>query len=122
MDNTIDFNGHTYALDLKRVMEFIYGNPEKKLNYETTIMQSYGYPTSMPVEDVGSSEMQLISKETTESKSSMNDVLTNVRYDFLKFLFGYITGPEANSFLSGIAFNTLYNEKIIIDITNKNGK
>lgn len=122
MNKTIGFNGHQYVLDLKRVMEFIYGNPEKKANYETAITQSYGYPTSMSIEDIGTSDMQLMSKETTERKNSMNDVLANIRYDLLKFLFDFIFQTEPDDWKFEFAFKTLINEKIIIDITNKNGE
>ena len=106
-------------MDLKRVLEYIYDNPEKKHNYETVITQSYGYPTSMAPEDVGNSEMQLISKETTENKSSMNEVMVNIRYDLLKYLLGMIDLNDEETWKFEFAFNTLVNEKIIIEITEK---
>ncbi len=120
--NVIDFNGRKYVMDLKKVLEFIYDNPEKKHNYETVITQSYGYPTTMSPEEVGNSEMQLISKETTENKSSMNEVMTNIRYDLLKYLFGMLDINPEESWKFEFAFNTLLRENIIIEITDKNGK
>lgn len=120
--NVIDFNGRKYVMDLDKVLEFIYGNPEKKHNYETVITQSYGYPTTMSPDEVGNSEMQLISKETTENKSSMNEVMTNIRYDLVKYLLGMIDVNPEESWKFGFAFDTLCRERIIIEITDKNGK
>lgn len=120
MGQVIDFNNKKYMIDLKRLFDFISGNPEKKLNYETAITQSYGYPTTMSAEELGSSEMQLISKETTESKSSLNDVMINIRYDFVKQLLGIVTDGQQIDWKFEMAFNTLFNEKIIIEINDKN--
>lgn len=116
MDGFIEYKGHKYSIDLNKALEFIYGNPEKKLSYETAITQSWGYPTSMSIEEVGKEDMQQISKEITESKSSLNDVMINVRYDIIKNLLSLLTDSEEGSQKFSLAFNTLYNEKIIIEI------
>ena len=117
----IDMDGNSYIIDMDAVMKWVSETPvtEKNINTITTMT----YPM-MEGEDV-------VEKEISETKSSLNDVMNNVRYDFVRLLINTLFTTFTNelnqvisfslkdlSFSQRIAFNTLMAKKIIRIVTH----
>ena len=75
-------------------------------------------------------EVDVVEKEISENKSSLNDVMNNIRYDLIRNLLTVLLTTYTDdmnriitrdvsdlSFTQQIAFNTLLNKKIIIELT-----
>lgn len=118
----IEINGKFYVIDMDKLMEWISETPasEKNINTMTTIT----YPIT------NDDEEEVVEKEVTENKSSLNETMNNIRYDFIRnlinTLFSAITTDmqiltrDLNELTLGqkIAFNSLLYKKIIIEVTN----
>ena len=118
----IEIGGKHYKIDMDALMSWVSETPvtEKNINTITTL----SYPIT---------EEDMVEKEITENKSTLNDVFNNVRYDFVRSLIntlltitvdgmGNVFGTRIEDFTFGqiLAFNTLLAKKIIIEETDYN--
>ena len=115
-------NNKCYIIDLDRLMSWISETPSSERNISTTTTMSY------PI--TNDDEVELVEKEISENKTSLNDVMNNIRYDLIRNLLGVLMSTYTNdmsqivtlsvsdlSFSQQIAFNTLLHKKIIIELT-----
>lgn len=116
-------NGKCYVIDIDRIMEWVSENPSSEKNITTVTTVSY------PMANDDSDEM--VAKEISENKSSMNDSMNNIRYDIIRNLLstlfttytdgmGRVVNIDAEdlSFPQLVAFNTLMNKRIILEINS----
>ena len=124
----IEIEGKYYVIDMDRLMAWITETPNSEKN--VTTMTTISYPMANDEE-----EEEIIEKEVTENKSTLNDTMNNVRYDFARNLINSIFmafGNDINqivsfttkdlSFGQKIAFNTLLYKKIIIEINKSDNE
>ena len=119
----IEIDGKYYIIDMDKLMKWIVESPssEKQINTITTM----SYPLTNDDED------EIVEKEVSETKSTLNETMNNVRYDFVRSLFSVLFTTFTNemnqimtlsindlSFGQKIVFNTLFYKKIIIEVTN----
>ncbi len=115
-------NNKCYIIDLDRLMGWISETPSSERNISTTTTMSY------PI--TNDDEVELVEKEISENKTSLNEVMNNIRYDLIRNLLGVLMTTYTNdmsqivtlsvsdlSFSQQIAFNTLLHKKIIIELT-----
>ena len=115
-------NNKCYIIDLDKLMAWVSETPssEKNISTKTTI----SYPIT------NDDEVDVVEKEISENKSSLNDVMNNIRYDLIRNLLTVLLTTYTDdmnriitrdvsdlSFTQQIAFNTLLNKKIIIELT-----
>lgn len=115
----IDDKIYYFNLDAIFNITSVTPNNEKVIN--TTITQYYG----------GEEEKNINNgKEIVETKSNMNEVMNNVRYDIIKYLISCLLtnryeldGSVTNiihldelTFSQGLCFNTLIKHKILVEI------
>lgn len=113
----IDINGKFYRIDMDAFMAWVTESPSAEKNVNTMTTLTY------PMDDEG-----IVEKEVTETKSSLNETMNNVRYDFARLLLNtlFITNIDNMngvitmnikdlSFGQRIAFNTLLAKKIITE-------
>lgn len=119
----ISIDGKFYKIDMDAVMKWVSESPTSERNINTTTTITY---PMIEGEDV-------VEKEISENKSSINDVMSNVRYDFIRILINTLFTTFTNeinqvisfslkdlSFAQKIAFNTLIAKNIIIEVTDLN--
>lgn len=118
----ISVNNKCFIIDLDKLMAWISETPSSEKNISTITTMSY------PI--TNDDEVEVVEKEVSENKSSLNDVMNNIRYDLIRNLLSvllttytddmnHIITREVSdlSFSQQIAFNTLLNKKIIIELT-----
>lgn len=117
-----------YYIDMKKYIGFVSEISQSEKNNDTTITQTW----AIGEDNEGQPSLELISKEVGETKSNTNDILYNFRYDFIKSLFTTLCTPmvDDNGFPRAIrslsdmsvgqvlAFNTMLNAGIIVEINN----
>lgn len=123
----------TYIIDLDKLMQWVSQTPSSEKNVSTTITQI------IPIMEEENSEIEnalsgITTKEITENKDSLNDIMNNIRYDIIKILLLNILQTENNivntqidysSFERGmtcyqkLCFNSLLNKGIIIELKEK---
>lgn len=124
--NYLEIEGKYYAIDMDKVIEFISENGSST----QTISQNYGIPFSDkgPLGD----DIRLISKEVSETKESVSENMSNLRYSLLTYLLNIIMAPLSDGTgnvivaesMKGlhlgqvISFNTLFEMGIIYEIDN----
>lgn len=122
--NYLEIDGKYYAIDMDKVIEFIKEDSATTQN----INQNYG----IPINDNGKigSEIKLISKEVSESKDTVSETMSNLRYSILTYFMNVIMAPMSDGtgnvivienlktmhFGQILAFNTLYEMGIIYEI------
>ena len=119
----IDIDGKYYIIDMDAVMKWVSETPNSEKNINTITTMTY------PV--IEGEEM--VEKEISENKSSLNEIFNNVRYDFIRILINTLFTTFTTdlnqilsfsfkdlSFAQKIAFNTLLAKKIIIEVTGFN--
>lgn len=119
----IDIDGKYYIIDMDAVMKWVSETPNSEKNINTITTMTY------PV--IEGEEM--VEKEISENKSSLNEIFNNVRYDFIRILINTLFTTFTTdlnqilsfsfkdlSFAQKIAFNTLLAKKIIIEVTDFN--
>ena len=114
-------DGKIYYFNLDVVFELVSKVPNNEKIINTTITQYYG----------GASEKNANNgKEIVESKGSVNETMSNVRYDFIKYLVSYLLSNKYDldnspmsimhldelSFAQGLCLNTLIEYKILSEI------
>lgn len=111
-----------YYIDMDNFMEFVTKYNVK--NSDTSISQVYSVD-----ENDENSEMTMISKDVSETKTNYSDTLYNIRYDFARQLLNTITTiiPDENgiaknvdsleemNFAQRLCFNSLASQGIIKD-------
>ena len=113
-------NNKCYIIDLDKLMAWVSETPSSEKNISTVTTMYY------PITD----EVDVVEKEISENKSSLNDVMNNIRYDLIRNLLTVLLTTYTDdmnriitrdvsdlSFTQQIAFNTLLNKKIIIELT-----
>lgn len=117
----IEIDGKYYIIDLDRLMAWVVETPSSEKNINTITTMSY------PI--TNDDEEEIVEKEVSETKSTLNETMNNVRYDFVRNLFnvlfstfttdiGQVVSMSTKdlSFAQKITFNTLIYKKIIIEI------
>lgn len=112
----IDIDGTNYIIDMDALMAWVSETPTSEKNISTITTVTY------PAVE----EDNIVEKEISESKSTLNEVMNNVRYDFARILINTIVstyvsngGEFAPYSISDmnigqkIAFNTLLAKGII---------
>ena len=115
-------NNKCYIIDLDKLMAWVSETPSSEKNISTVTTMAY----PMTNDD----EVDVVEKEISENKSSLNDVMNNIRYDLIRNLLTVLLTTYTDdmnriitrdvsdlSFTQQIAFNTLLNKKIIIELT-----
>lgn len=118
----IEIDGKYYVIDMDKMMAWVSETPstEKNINIITTM----SYPIT------NDDDEEIVEKEVSETKSSLNETMNNVRYDFIRNMISTLFSTFTNdigeivttslnglSFGQKIAFNTLYYKRIIIEVT-----
>lgn len=125
--NYLEIEGKYYSIDMDKVIEFI---SETEASTQS-ISQNYG----IPLNENGTigTEIKLISKEVSESKDSISENMSNLRYSLLTYLLNTLMAPLSDGtgnvivieslktlhFGQVLAFNTLFEMGIIYEIENE---
>lgn len=121
--NYIEIDGKYYGIDLEKIMEFVVDDNVSS----QTITQTYGIPLS---EDAQTTNIKLITKEVAESKDTVNENMSNIRFtlisNFLNLILIPISDGSGSLILTDslknmhlgqvMAFNTLFEMGIIYEI------
>ena len=116
----IDIDGVIYKLDIDALMAWVYETPSSEKNISTITTLNY------PLTD---EDEEIIEKEVSESKATLNDTMNNIRYDLIKNLINTLFTTYTNNlndivtyslkdltFGQKIAFNTLFAKNIIKEV------
>lgn len=119
IDKMLNIDGKFYMIDMDAVMKWVSETPNSEKNINTITTMNY------PVID----GEEIIEKEISETKSTLNETMNNVRYDFLRILLNTLFTTFTNelnqslsssindlTFAQKIVFNTLLAKKIIIEV------
>ena len=109
----IEIEGKYYVIDMDKMMAWVVETPASEKNINTITTMSY------PITN-DDDEEEIVEKEVSENKSTLNETMNNVRYDFIRILLNTIfttftnnmnqiitLTPEDLSFGQKLAFNTL---------------
>lgn len=135
-----EFDGKQYYINFNKLFEMVGKiSSHEKMN-NTSITQTYAagvdYSDDKDKQDnivVNNDGIQLVTKTVEEDKSSFNEVVSNLKYDFLKNLLNililptvdeqgltkYITSLSELTFGQTLSFNTLLYSGIIVEIENE---
>lgn len=118
----IEIEGKYYVIDMDKMMAWVVETPASEKNINTITTMSY------PITN-DDDEEEIVEKEVSENKSTLNETMNNVRYDFIRILMNTIfttftnnmnqiitLTPEDLSFGQKLAFNTLINKNIIKEV------
>lgn len=118
----IEIEGKYYVIDMDKMMAWVVETPASEKNINTITTMSY------PITN-NDDEEEIVEKEVSENKSTLNETMNNVRYDFIRILLNTIfttftnnmnqiitLTPEDLSFGQKLAFNTLINKNIIKEV------
>lgn len=116
----IDIAGKYYKIDIDALMAWVSETPTSEKN--TSTITTLTYPITEEEDDV-------VEKEISENKSTLNDTMNNIRYDLIRNIINVLFSLSTNetdgtpifslkdlSFAQKITFNTLLSKKIIIEI------
>lgn len=138
-NNYKDIDGTVYSINLEKFMEFVYSITPDEKDSTTNITQIFAVESELG-ESVTSeihnenisdlSQLKPVSKEIEENKANNNTAFNNIRYDLLRILLNIVINPYYNPdgslivndemFLGQkIAFNTLLNNGILVELGNK---
>lgn len=118
----INIEGKFYKIDMDAAMSWISEAPSSEKNITTLTTITY---------DVANDEDdEIVQKEVSETKTSLNDTMTSIRRDFVLYMLNTLMGQineisQINSisdlnFAQKLAFNTLLAKNIIIEETEYN--
>lgn len=121
--NFIEFDGKSYAIDFEKLVSVISKTSETK---DTAKVETWGY-------NDGDNEFKVIQRELSENTNDGSSTYGTIRYDLMKNLLNLVVSPFADEngnimqisrpeemfFGQALAFNTLVNEEIIIDVTEE---
>jgi hypothetical protein len=125
--NMIEFDGKYYALDINRLITAVFENKEVDKTKDRSKVETWGLASTG---EGNEPEFRVIQKEVSESNSDSNENYASYRYDLVKNLLNLILSPLADEnggimrintldemyFGQMIAFNTLVNEGILIEV------
>lgn len=120
----IEFEGKTYAIDVEKLVKV--ATKTNETIKDKTKVETWGYASDGENEP----EFKVVQKEVSESTSDGTETYSTIRYDLVKNLLNLIVSPIADDngnvmritsfedmfFGQMLAFNTLLNEGIIIEI------
>lgn len=122
----MNYDKKEYMLDVDRLMSWVSETPSSERNVNTTTTLTY---------PITPDDEEMFEKEISENKSSLNEVMNNIRYDLIRNLInnlftvynsdmGVLTSHDVSelSFSQRIAFNTLVSKKIIIEVNEKDNE
>ena len=110
----IDIDGVIYKIDIDALMAWVSETPSSEKNIST--ITTLNYPLS---------DEDIIEKEVSESKATLNDTMNNIRYDLIRNLintlfttYNDIVTYSLKDLTIGqkIAFNTLFAKNIIKEV------
>ena len=110
----IDIDGVIYKIDIDVLMAWVAETPSCEKNIST--ITTLNYPLS---------DEDIIEKEVSESKATLNDTMNNIRYDLIRNLINtlFTTLNDVVTYSlkdltvgQKIAFNTLFAKKIIKEV------
>lgn len=114
----IDIDGVIYKIDIDVLMAWVSETPSSEKNIST--ITTLNYPLT---------DEDIIEKEVSESKATLNDTMNNIRYDLIRNLLNTLFATYTNSvndvvtyslkdltFGQKIAFNTLFAKNIIKEV------
>ncbi len=111
-----------YAIDITRLMQIVTKTPQNEKNILTSLTQVYPLSTTDDNDEEEIDINGIASKEIIETKSTLNETMNNIRYDFLKMILtpllnieGTVSDLRELTFSQKLSFNTLINEGIIIE-------
>lgn len=110
-----------YYINLDNLFKYVSELSTKEKPINTTITQYYGSED----DDIQGDEKQIV-----ETKSNINEVMSNVRYDMMKFIFSCLFEGKVNSegiptgiehlsdlsFAQVVCLNTLIRHKILLEV------
>ena len=116
----IEIDGKFYKLDIDSLMAWVSESPASERNINT--ITTLSYPISDDNDDI-------VEKEVSETKGTLNDIMNNIRYDLirnlLQTLFASYTNDYTENSMFGmkdltfgqkLAFNSLLAKNIIVEI------
>lgn len=122
----IEIEGKHFIIDMDKLMAWVVETPTAEKNFNTMTTMTYG---------INDEDEDVVEKEVTENKSTLNETLNNIRYDFVRNMLNTLFTTFANeynqmttinledlSFGQKLAFNTLLYKKIIIEINEENNE
>ena len=110
----IDIDGVIYKIDIDVLMAWVAETPSCEKNIST--ITTLNYPLS---------DEDIIEKEVSESKATLNDTMNNIRYDLIRNLINtlFTTYNDVVTYSlkdltvgQKIAFNTLFAKNIIKEV------
>ena len=110
----IDIDGVIYKIDIDALMAWVSETPSSEKNIST--ITTLNYPLS---------DEDIIEKEVSESKVTLNDTMNNIRYDLIRNLINtlFTTYNDVVTYSlkdltvgQKIAFNTLFAKNIIKEV------
>lgn len=110
----IDIDGVIYKIDIDALMAWVSETPSSEKNIST--ITTLNYPLS---------DEDIIEKEVSESKATLNDTMNNIRYDLIRNLINtlFTTYTDVVTYSlkdltvgQKIAFNTLFAKNIIKEV------
>ena len=108
----------TYIIDLDKLMKWVSNNPSSERNIVSSITQIYPIMDENE-EDISNEGLDYSTKEITEHKETLNETMSNIRYDIIKLLLNVlmlnVDIEEEMTFQQKLALNTLINKGIIIE-------
>ena len=126
--NYISFDGRVFAINVEKLISYV-AKPSVNENVkDKTKVERWGLLES---DDNDTDNFRLISKEFSETLTDGSETFGTIRYDLIKSLLNLIVTPSTDEnglpekietfddmyFGQILAFNTLVNEGIIIEIT-----
>lgn len=116
----LKFNDKTYIIDLDHLMKWVSTSPTSERNVVSAITQIYPVMGDNEEDITEETILDYSTKEITEHKETLNDTMSNIRYDIVKILLNTLmfdaNNGEELSFQQKLAINTLINKKILIEI------
>ena len=110
----IDIDGVIYKIDIDALMAWVSETPSSEKNIST--ITTLNYPLT---------DEDIIEKEVSESKATLNDTMNNIRYDLIRNLINtlFTTYNDVVTYSlkdltvgQKIAFNTLFAKNIIKEV------
>ena len=117
----LKYNDKIYTIDIDKLMKWVSSNPVSERNVVSSITQIYPVMGDNEEEIPEETLLDYSTKEITEHKETLNDTMSNIRYDIIKILLNALmydmSSEEDMSFQQKLALNTLINKGIIIEIS-----
>lgn len=113
------YGNTTYIINLDNLMKWVSTTPTAERNVISSITQIYPIMGENG-EDIPEEALDYSTKEITEHKETLNETMSNIRYDVIKLLLNTLMlsvniESEELSFQQKLALNTLINKGIIIE-------